>query len=712
MRNPSSTRVLLLVILFLVGKSHLAWSGDLNENESDYSSKESNELEDKQKEKDPWEFKATRHHMSLLGATGLFNIKEAGSAEAGTFGVGIHTTYFKYKNYLFKGDENVNMWGGIHLRVTPIDFLEIYAGIGGRANYNDKVNPELFQALGDTKIGVKGYFSPFNGLTIGGLLECDFINPLGEVAFSFKGTSFPLGLLSSFDFKELSDKIPVRAHLNAVYKFDNSYKSIESLELSNGGCGTDENNDGQLDYDGCVNPAERVAFNINRNDQLGIGIGVDAALPYITPLIEYHLEIPINRQGFECGFNIPGNNVDSCVGEQKGSSMRQWMTFGVRGLPPIDSLAIDFGVDVGLTGWGPTVHELVPTAPYRIIFGLSYSFDPFIETIEPPPPPPPPTPPPPPPPPLPVVRGFVHNAALAKEPIAGATITYIDRDVNPQVSKSDGSFQSCALDPGQLIVSIRADGYEEATFTIEIPDPEDKEYELTDSSVSIDRYAPQEISIDCPLVALPSKGKLIINIVDGKKSPMSHVTITAEGPEKETGTTDINGAYTMDIEGGSYSIIVEKEGYFRKTVQSEVSSAKTTEVEVEMYSKHKKANVVVRNKRIVIMKKIHFAPDSDKIKASSFALMDEIVDVITKHSELSLIEIQGHTDNTGKRQYNIELSQRRADAVQSYLVNAGISGLRLNAKGYGPDKPVEPNISTVGRSRNRRVEFRIRKRED
>ncbi|MCP4600111.1 MAG: OmpA family protein [Proteobacteria bacterium] len=702
MRITSSMRILVLIVCALTIASRFVWSDELNDIVLEPETEEQNGL-------DPWDFGAARHHMSLLGATGLFNIKEAGSAEVGTFGVGIHATYFKYENYLYEGDENVNVWGGINLRVTPVDFLEIFAGIGGRANYNDKVNPELFQALGDTKIGVKGYFSPLSWLTIGGVFGLDFMNPIGEVDFSFKGTSFPLGVLTSFDFKELNDRVPIRAHLNLVYNFDNSLKSIEGIEKSNGGCGSDENNDGQLDYYGCLNPVERIAFNVNRNDQFRIGVGVDAALPYVSPLIEYQLEIPINRQGFECSYNVPGNNVDSCIGEEGETSMRQWMTFGVRGLPPIDSLAIDFGVDVGLSGWGPSVHELVPQAPYRIVFGLSYSFDPFQETIEPPPPLPPPPPPPPLPPPLPVLRGSVYDVAT-KEPVVDAVVVYIDQNLNSQVSNANGIFRSYPMEPGKVSVSIKADGYEDATYTIEIPEPEVEEPDLDDTQMSTEKE-PQEISLDCPLTALPKKGEMHIKVVDDKGAPLSQVTISVEGPEKDKGTTSANGEHTMEVDSGTYSLTLEKEGYFKKTITAEVSSGQKTEVDLELYLRPRKSNVVVRKKSIVIMKKIRFEPDSDEIKPRSFALMDEIVEVIKNHSELALIEIQGHTDNTGKRQYNIELSQRRADAVRRYLVNAGISSLRLDTKGYGPDKPIDPNISALGRSRNRRVEFRIRKRE-
>ena len=71
------------------------------------------------------------------------------------------------------------------------------------------------------------------------------------------------------------------------------------------------------------------------------------------------------------------------------------------------------------------------------------------------------------------------------------------------------------------------------------------------------------------------------------------------------------------------------------------------------------------------------------------------------------IEISGHTDNTGTDLINDRLSQARADAVQAYLLAAGIPQARIKSKGYGSKKPKVSNETEEGRSQNRRVEFAI-----
>jgi outer membrane protein OmpA-like peptidoglycan-associated protein len=72
------------------------------------------------------------------------------------------------------------------------------------------------------------------------------------------------------------------------------------------------------------------------------------------------------------------------------------------------------------------------------------------------------------------------------------------------------------------------------------------------------------------------------------------------------------------------------------------------------------------------------------------------------------LSINGHTDNTGGDDLNLKLSQDRADAAKQYLVNQGISADRITAIGYGSSKPIQSNDTEEGRSKNRRVEFKLK----
>ena len=69
------------------------------------------------------------------------------------------------------------------------------------------------------------------------------------------------------------------------------------------------------------------------------------------------------------------------------------------------------------------------------------------------------------------------------------------------------------------------------------------------------------------------------------------------------------------------------------------------------------------------------------------------------------LEIGGHTDNKGAAEYNKKLSGARADSVRTYLIEHGISGSRLTARGYGMEVPIDTNGTDAGRANTRRVEF-------
>jgi outer membrane protein OmpA-like peptidoglycan-associated protein len=122
--------------------------------------------------------------------------------------------------------------------------------------------------------------------------------------------------------------------------------------------------------------------------------------------------------------------------------------------------------------------------------------------------------------------------------------------------------------------------------------------------------------------------------------------------------------------------------------------------------------VVIKQKEIALRRQVSFATGSDEILPNSEPIMLEVADALLRNPNLELVEIQGHTDNSGDRELNKRLSQQRAEAVQRWLVQHGVESTRLMAKGYGPTRPIAPNITQHNRARNRRVQFRIVRRVD
>jgi len=101
---------------------------------------------------------------------------------------------------------------------------------------------------------------------------------------------------------------------------------------------------------------------------------------------------------------------------------------------------------------------------------------------------------------------------------------------------------------------------------------------------------------------------------------------------------------------------------------------------------------------------VEFAVNQAALTPGSREELDKVVASLKALPHVKL-EIQGHTDISGSRDYNMELSQRRAEAVRDYFVEQGISPDRITAKGYGPDKPRYDNNTAEGRKKNRRVEL-------
>jgi len=117
--------------------------------------------------------------------------------------------------------------------------------------------------------------------------------------------------------------------------------------------------------------------------------------------------------------------------------------------------------------------------------------------------------------------------------------------------------------------------------------------------------------------------------------------------------------------------------------------------------------VEVTESGITIHDRIEFAVNKDKIEGKkSFQVLDAVAGVLEGHKEILVLEIQGHTDNTGSADRNRQLSQKRAEAVVHYLATKGVDPGRLTAKGYGPDLPTASNTTAAGRQTNRRVEFK------
>lgn len=110
----------------------------------------------------------------------------------------------------------------------------------------------------------------------------------------------------------------------------------------------------------------------------------------------------------------------------------------------------------------------------------------------------------------------------------------------------------------------------------------------------------------------------------------------------------------------------------------------------------------------VVLNNVFFDFDKAVLKPESFPELDRIVEMMNERPDMQ-IEVAGHTDSMGPESYNQTLSQRRAKSVVTYLAGKGINTGRLKVEYFGESKPIDTNETSEGRSKNRRVEFKILK---
>jgi OmpA-OmpF porin, OOP family len=121
--------------------------------------------------------------------------------------------------------------------------------------------------------------------------------------------------------------------------------------------------------------------------------------------------------------------------------------------------------------------------------------------------------------------------------------------------------------------------------------------------------------------------------------------------------------------------------------------------------------VPVQGDRLQLWQPVFFDFDKDTIKSMSHSLLDDVARVLRTQPELGRIRIDGHTDDVGGDDYNLDLSRRRARSVYNYMVEHGVTASRLTFAGYGKACPVTSNQMEEGRAVNRRVDFILIERE-
>jgi outer membrane protein OmpA-like peptidoglycan-associated protein len=115
----------------------------------------------------------------------------------------------------------------------------------------------------------------------------------------------------------------------------------------------------------------------------------------------------------------------------------------------------------------------------------------------------------------------------------------------------------------------------------------------------------------------------------------------------------------------------------------------------------------VEKGQIIIREQVQFAYNSSQILKASDFILEAVQKIFVDNPEIKKVSIEGHTDSKGGDAFNKRLSGQRAASVVKWLVQHGIDAARLEAKGFGEERPIDTNDTDEGRANNRRVEFHI-----
>jgi outer membrane protein OmpA-like peptidoglycan-associated protein len=266
-------------------------------------------------------------------------------------------------------------------------------------------------------------------------------------------------------------------------------------------------------------------------------------------------------------------------------------------------------------------------------------------------------------------------------PIEGATVSV--RGVGVQREGQPG--MKTELEAGSYTVTVSALDFAAHETTVRIPEG-----------------APYDALVK--LAVVPQEGLVAVRVRAADGTPLEGVVTFGDRTPELTHKGAVHGA----LPGGSWPVRVEVEGYQPMRQEVMVHGGE----EVVVVAVMNPVLVQLTRERIEIKDSVYFETARATIKPASYDLLDQIAALLEEHPEVRRVRIEGHTDSRGDDRYNLELSQERAAAVRSYLIDHGVAAKRLSSIGYGEGQPLDRRETEEAWSQNRRVDFWIEERSD
>ncbi len=637
---------------------------------------------------------------TLAAGTGLFQTLTAVPGTPWTFGLALHMEFFRYGDFLVAGqhETNTRTAGGVHFHMFFPRSVEAFATIYSMSNINERDHlagtgePSTQMALGDLLFGAKYSHRVTPFLNVGGALVGRLYSGMAAPGPDLSATSAGLHLLASLDGRVLAPKapFPFLVHLNLGYVYDGSSRLLGDVPRS-ADFATVEPLYGYMVQEFALGVAQsRVQFSLGFEAPLRVKGTV------VSPVVEYGFRFFTDGaddtlMGWRNRVAVNGNVAAD-------DTFSQNLTLGVR-WHVTRQVALSAGVDLALDYPGFAVAP--PQPVYNVFAMLSYQAAeapgpcvPVVREVvkevdrtpvaEP----------------MGTIRGKVTDEQGA--PLEGATVDFVGTQLPRQATDAQGGFTSIPVKPGN--------------YTVRVGKKDFHDQELPVAVVRTD--APTEIQMKLRAKG-PEQCSVYVFVKDDAGAPVGG-TLKVQG--KTMDEKDVSLDATLSAEGkaevkvfpGAYEIVYSEPEHLTRSATVTLPKCTATPVELVVKKKPAKSTATINRKQrqITITERIQFKLDSAELLAESLIILDEVAALMIDNPEILELEIQGHTDDKGKADHNLKLSQDRADAVRAYVITQGVKGERLTAKGYGHTKPRFANISTRLREKNRRVEFKINKMKE
>jgi outer membrane protein OmpA-like peptidoglycan-associated protein len=556
------------------------------------------------------------------------------------------------------GDRDAQLAGALTVGFTPHENVEIFGGLFTASNRNDRTSepgrtdPDVIREHGDVVLGAKGILPAGRAVTLGLEAGVRLLSSASGLAFAADSTSAWLGPLATLDLRPLSG-VPLRFHGNASFYADNS-KNV-------------------YDFTGTTVPTRDVASFAYGVGASRVRMALGADMPFeklavpLQPFAEYHAEV----------VTASADTAALMPGAPDGSRARQWLTFGLRARI-YKGATLDAGTDVRLQSNGAAYGPPLP--PYDVVFGASYPLDvdaftrPVVvtRTVEKLIPPPLPT------------EGRLAGVAKDKDgkAIAGAVVTVAGRAHGAVVTDADGSFETPELPPGPAHLEISAADFEPEKVTAAVV-----------AGLRTD-------------VAVSLTAKVKTGVVRGKVSDAQghgvEATLKFNGAQAFEARSDASGFYSASLVAGPYQVKADALGLPTKEGQLDLAPGESRQMDLML--RPLSPDLTLGPEEIVLSVPIKFRAGAPKLLPRWQQELDGVALALEDHPEIRALRIEAHWDS-GAADKVKALTEAQAAAVKDYLVKKGVAVSRLEAVGMGADQPLVPNVSSVYKAKNRRIEL-------